>query len=106
VDLPLRLSPEASVVIPSLEEIDAIVGDEVDDPVLLGQPSRPDIRAQMPKGFRLAQTGKGVRHDGLDERHDLESDAPVLFDPVSKVLSELVLKNAVPTSRDDDGRPP
>jgi hypothetical protein len=33
------------VVIPSLEEIDAVVRDEVDDPVLLGQASRPDIRA-------------------------------------------------------------
>lgn len=44
-----------SVVIPSLEEIDAIVRDEVDDPVLLSQASRPDIRAQMPEGLRLAE---------------------------------------------------
>jgi hypothetical protein len=60
----------------------------------------------VPKGFRLSQPREGVSHDGLDERRDLESDASILFDPVSKVLSELVLKNAVPTSRDDDGRPP
>ena len=97
---------KALVGIPSLEEIDAIVADETNDPVLLGQPSRPDIRAQVPQGFRLSQPGAGVSHDGLDERRGLESDASILFDPVSKVLSELVLKNAVLTSRDDDGKPP
>ena len=53
-----------SVVIPGLEEIDAIV------------------------------------------RDDLQSDASVVLDPVTEVFPELVLKDAVPTSCDDDGRPP
>lgn len=92
-------------MIPGLEEVDAIVGDEVDDPVLLGQSSRPDIRAQMPEGLGLAEPGERVSHHRLYERDNLESDTPVVFDPVPKVFSELVLKNAVPTSRDDDGRP-
>ncbi len=95
-----------SVVIPSLEEIDAIVRDEVDHAMLLGQASRPDVRAEMLEWFRLADAEKRVRHDRFDERGDLESDASVVFDPVPEVFSELVLKNAVPTSRDDDGRPP
>jgi hypothetical protein len=94
------------VVIPSLEEIDAIVRDEVDHPVFLGQASRPDVRTQMPEGLRLAEPGERVRHDRFDERGDLQSDTSVVFDPVPKVFPELVLKDAVPTSRDDDGRPP
>ena len=93
-------------MIPSLEEVDAIVRDEVDHPVLLGQASRPDVRAQMPEGLRLAEPSEWVSYDRFDERGDLESDTPIVFDPVSKVFSELVLKNAVPSSRDDDGRPP
>jgi hypothetical protein len=93
-------------VIPSLEKIDAIVRDEVDHTVLLGQASRPDVRAQMPERFRLADPGGRVSHDRFNERGDLESDASVVFDPEPEVFSELVLKNAVPTSRDDDGRPP
>jgi hypothetical protein len=50
-------------VIPSLEEIDAIVRDEVDHAVLLGQASRPDVRAQMPEGLRFADPGEWVSHD-------------------------------------------
>lgn len=95
-----------SVVIPSLKEIDAIVRDDVDDPVLLGQASRPDVRAQMPEGLRFPEPGERVRHDRFDERGDPESDASIVFDPVTKVFPELVLKDAVPISRDDDGRPP
>ena len=106
VECRVQTRPHDSVVIPGLEEIDAIVRDEVDHAVLLGQASRPDVRAQMPEGLRLAEPGERVRHDRFDERGDLESDTSVVFDPVPEVFSELVLKNAVPTSRDDDGRPP
>jgi hypothetical protein len=102
----VEVDQRLSVVIPGLEEIDAIVRDEVDHPVLLGQASRPDVRAQMPEGLRLAEPGEWVSQDGFNERGDLESDTSIVFDPVPKVFSELVLKNAVPTSRDDDGRPP
>ena len=85
---------------------DAIVIDEVDEPVFLGQTAGPDVRAEVPKGFRLPEPRERVGHDGLDKGDDFESHTSVVLDPVTKVFSELVLKDAVPTSRDCDGTPP
>lgn len=93
-------------MVAGLEEVDAIVSDEVDEPVFLSQTAGPDVRAEMPKGFRLPEPRERVGHDGLDEVDNFESDTSVVLDPVAKVFAELVLKDAVPTSRDGDGTPP
>ena len=82
------------------------MSDEVDEPVFLGQTAGPDAGAERPKGFRLPVPRERVGHDRLDKGYDFESDPSVVLDPVTKVFSELFLKDAVPTSRDGDGTPP
>ena len=93
-------------MVAGLEEVDAIVSDEVDEPVFLGQTAGPDVGAEVPKGFRLSEPRERVGHDDFYKMKDFESDSSVVLDPVTKVFSELVLKDAVPTSRDGDGTPP
>ena len=100
------LAGKRSIVVAGLKEVDAIVSDKVDEPVFLGQTAGPDVRAEVPKRFRLSEPGEWVGHNGFDKGEDFESHPSVVLDPETKVFSELVLKDAVPTSRDGDGTPP
>ena len=93
-------------MVAGLEEVDAIVSNEVDEPMLLGQTPEPDVGTEVPKRFRLSEPREWVGHDSFDKGEDFESYPSVVFDPETKVFSELVLKDAVPTSRDGDGTPP
>ena len=78
-------------MVAGLEEVDAVVSDEVDEPVFLGQTAGPDVGAEMPKGFWLPEPRERVGHDGFDKGDDFESDPSIVLDPVTKVFSELVL---------------
>lgn len=93
-------------MVAGLEEVDAIVSNEVDEPMLLGQTPGPDVGTEVPKRFRLSEPREWVGHDSFDKGEDFESYPSVVLDPETKVFSELVLKDAVPTSRDGDGTPP
>lgn len=93
-------------MVAGLEEVDAIVSDKVDKSVFLGQTAGPDVGAEVPKRLRFPEPRERVGHDGFDEGEDFEGDSSVILDPVTKVFAELVLKDAVPTSRDGDGTPP
>lgn len=54
-------------MIASLEEIDAIVADQIYEAVFLGQPSRPDTWSEIFEGFRLSDSLKRISHDGFDQ---------------------------------------
>jgi len=47
-------------MVPRLQEIDAVVADQIDDAVLLGQAAGPDAGGKVFQRFRLADSGKGV----------------------------------------------
>jgi len=49
-----------SIVESGLKEADPIVADEVNDTVLLGQPARPYIRAEVLEWLGFAQALKGI----------------------------------------------
>lgn len=57
-------------MVAGLEEVDAIVSDEVDEPVFLRQTAGPDVRAEVPKGLRLSEPGEWVGQDGFDKGDD------------------------------------
>ncbi len=82
-----------SVVITSLQEIDSGFADTVNDPVLLGQPSRPGTREHVFDGLWFTDPAKGIPEDGLDQIQGTERDLPVGFHPVTKILTELRLED-------------
>jgi len=47
-------------MVPHLQEIDAVVADQIDDSVLLGKAAGPDAGGKVFQRFRLADSGKGV----------------------------------------------
>jgi hypothetical protein len=82
------------------------VADEIDHTMFLGKAPRPDVGAEVPKRFRLADTREWVRHNRLHEIEHLEGYTTIDRHPVPQILAELVLKNAVPISSGCDDEPP
>ena len=54
-------------MIPRLEKVDAIIADQVNDAVLLCQAAGPHAGGKVLQRFRLADAGKGVTQDCLDD---------------------------------------
>jgi len=61
-----------SVVIPGLEEVDSVGGDEVDEAMFLCEAPRPGTRSEEPERLRLSNTLEGIPHDRLDEIENAE----------------------------------
>jgi hypothetical protein len=60
----------------------------------------------VPERFWFADSGKWISHDRIDQIDDLEGHASIVRDPIPKVLSKLVLEDAVPISHGDEGTAP
>ncbi len=84
------------VVIPRLQEVDAIVADEVDDPVLGREPATPHARPEVLQGFRLADPGERVAHDRLDDRERAAGSARIGLEPPREVVAKLRLEDRDP----------
>lgn len=50
----------ASVMVSGLQEIDTIVAHQIDEAMLLGEPTRPRSRGKIFEGFWFADSGKGI----------------------------------------------
>jgi len=66
---------------------------QVDETVLLGDSTRPDIGAEVSYRFGLADAREGVAAHCFDQGHDLQSDTPIGLDPIAEVFAELVLED-------------
>lgn len=55
------------------QDVDAVVPDQVDEAVLLGDPSRPDIGPEMLDRLGLSDAEEGVTHDCPNERSSRNS---------------------------------
>src|SRR2546430_5975948 len=84
------------VVIPRLQEVDAIVAHEVDDPVLRREPATPHARPEVLQGFRLADPGERVAHDRLDDREGAAGSARIGLAPPREVVAKLRLEDRDP----------
>ena len=80
-------------MIPGLQEIDAIVSNEIDDSVLLGQASGPEPLPEIFQGLRLVYPRERIMYNRLDNRDDTQSNSPSILDPESQVLQKLLLEN-------------
>ena len=70
-----------SVVIATHQEVDTIVTHEVDEAVLLGNATGPDVGPEMLDGFGLSDALKGVAHHRFDELEDPEGNAAIGLNP-------------------------
>jgi hypothetical protein len=83
-------------VIAGLKEIDPLFANDIDDPVLLGQPPCPRTREDVFQWLGLANTSKGISQDGLDEVQSAQSNLAVNLDPVPEIFPKLRLKDGDP----------
>ena len=83
-------------MITRLKEIDPVVCDAIYKPVFLRDPARPAAFKHIPKRLRFGHTLKRIPHDCLNQIKDADSDVPVRFHPVSKVVPKLLLKYGGP----------
>lgn len=89
-------NPEASVVIPRLEELDPVVTDDVDDAVLLGEAPRPGALRQVLQRLRFSDACKRIPQDGLDDREGAQGHPAVCLHPIPEILAEFGLEDGEP----------
>lgn len=87
------------VVVARLQEVNALIADEIDYAMLLRNPTRPHPRTKILERLRFADTIKWIAHDRFDEREDAERRSPVGLDPVAKIFSKLELKHGIACDR-------
>ena len=58
-----------SVMVPRLQEIDAVVADQIDDAGLLGQAAGPDAGGKVFQRFRFASSSAATTATSLPLRH-------------------------------------
>ena len=54
-------------MVASLEEVEPIVADQIDDAMLLGETARPDVRAEMAQGLRFPDPDERISYDRLNK---------------------------------------
>jgi len=80
-------------MIPGLEEVDAVVSHDVNNPVLEAEPSRPDVRPEVLEGLWLAESRKRVTHNVQDNFENPDGVFPVYSDPVLEVFEKLRIED-------------
>ena len=80
-------------MITSLKEIDPVVANQVYDAMLLGKATGPDAGGEIFERFRLANAGKGIAHDCLDQLECPHGRLSFGFDPIAEVVPKLRLED-------------
>jgi hypothetical protein len=86
----------ASVVISSLEEVYSFVGDTVHHPVFLSNTTRPAACEHVSQRLGLPRPLERIAHCGVHQIQHSDCGATFVFDPKTKVLPELRLKDRDP----------
>jgi len=87
-----------SVVIPSLQKINAVSAYAIHQAVLLREAARPATREDVFQRLRLSDPRKWVAQDAFDEFECTERNLAVGFNPVTKILPELGMKYGFPVN--------
>jgi hypothetical protein len=85
-------------MVTALQEVNSVLFNEVDQTMLLGDPSRPHSGAQIFERFRFAEALKGFSKNLADKTKSLEGNLSIGLDPESQILDELRLRNCEPFS--------
>jgi len=83
-------------VVTSLEEVDPLVANKIDDAVLLRYMPRPSARRwKVLQRFRLSNSREGVAKDGFDQSNDAECRLSIGDHPKLQIFNELLLKDGL-----------
>ena len=75
------------------QEVDTVVPNQVDEAMLLGDPSRPDVGPEMLDRFGLPDAVERVTHDCLNKLEEPERSSTISLNPKLEVLPELILED-------------
>src|SRR5258705_13690567 len=79
-------------MITGLKEIDPVFAHQVDDAMLLRQPTRPRARQRIFKRLWLANSTKWIIHNGFDELKGLQCHFAVGLNPKAQVFAEFFVE--------------
>ena len=82
----------SSVVIARLEEVHRVFRDQIDDAVLLGEPTRPGSGEKMLQRLRLSDPREWLAQDGLNQVEGAQRHLSIRLYPVTKVLAKFRLE--------------
>ena len=85
-------------MVPRLEERDAIVGNDIDKPVLAVDASGPGTLQLAFQWLGFSQTDERVAEHGFDERKQAEREPSVGLDPEAQVGKETRMKPGLPVA--------
>ena len=97
----LTLLGGVSIVISSLGEHEAIIGDAVNQAMLAGDSSGPDARPEVAKRLGLSESLERVPPDVFDESEDFQSDFAIGGDPVLEVFQKIAVEDQQTLIRHD-----
>jgi hypothetical protein len=80
-------------MVPPLQEVDAVLPDQVDDAVFGGQAAAPHVGPQVLQRFGLADASERVTHHGFDDVERPSGSLGIGRDPPREILAELILEN-------------
>ena len=76
-----------------LQEVNRILLDQIDDSVLVSQPSRPHVRAQSLERFGLSNTDERIAEDRLNKIEQPQCELAVRSHKVDEIVEKLWLKH-------------
>src|SRR3972149_7911940 len=79
-------------MIACLEEVNAFISHQIDNSVLLGQPSRPNIWHEVLQRFWFAHSGEWITQDGLHQLKHAKGYLAIGFHPIAQVFTKLWLE--------------
>jgi hypothetical protein len=82
-------------MISGLEKINLVVMDEINDPVFLGNSSRPQTRSQIFDGLGFPNSLKRIVHNSFDQFQNSQGNFAIRCNPKLQVFSEFRLKDGV-----------
>ena len=88
----------ALVVVTCLKEVDSIVADQVHEPMLLREATRPSPCEEIFQRFWLTDSVKGISHDRIHQIQRSRRNSAVALNPEQQILTELWMKDGIALS--------
>lgn len=79
-------------MIASLQKIDTIALDAIDQAVLLRDAARPTSSKRILESFRLSDAGERIAQHRLDELKNSKRDIAICFNPMAQIFAKSRLK--------------